>query len=236
MYAQVEKIGYRNQSRRKGKKRRRRNYIFLLLLAVLVPLICFWRFVVNVSSSKQAKGVGSYAEIDISGEIFKGEIPLFLQTDARWGQCQYGDGTMAENGCGPTCLSMVYSGLTGDGRWNPYELAKKAEKAGYYVAGSGTSWSMMTELAEELGLTIIEVKYEEEKIRAELQRGNKIICIMGPGDFTTTGHFIVLAGVKEDGSIILRDPNSRENSEKSWELQQLMPQIRNLWGYQYICR
>jgi predicted double-glycine peptidase len=53
---------------------------------------------------------------------------------------------------------------------------------------------------------------------------------MGPGDFTTTGHFIVLTGYDGQGFII-NDPNSEENSEKIWTYQQLKNQIKNLWAF-----
>ena len=52
-----------------------------------------------------------------------------------------------------------------------------------------------------------------------------------PGDFTSAGHFIVLCGIKDNGEIIVHDPNSRKNSEKSWDLERLMSQIKNLWSY-----
>jgi predicted double-glycine peptidase len=56
---------------------------------------------------------------------------------------------------------------------------------------------------------------------------------MGPGDFTTQGHFIVLTGVDGDGKILLHDPNSRKNSEKAWEYERLAGQMKNLWKYSY---
>ena len=52
---------------------------------------------------------------------------------------------------------------------------------------------------------------------------------MGPGDFTTTGHFIVLTEYK-NGKIRVNDPNSRKNSEKEWEYDAIKNQIRNLWA------
>ena len=51
---------------------------------------------------------------------------------------------------------------------------------------------------------------------------------MGPGAFTTTGHFIVLTGC-EDGMIRVNDPNSRKNSEKLWTYEEIAGSIRNLW-------
>ena len=55
-----------------------------------------------------------------------------------------------------------------------------------------------------------------------------MICVMGPGDFTATGHFIVMTGLK-DGLICVNDPNSRANSQKLWDFDQISDQIRNLW-------
>ncbi len=173
------------------------------------------------------------AEIDISGEVSEGTIPLFLQWDERWGYETYGNDFLAVTGCGPTCLSMVHCGLSGDTEWNPLEVAKMAEKEGYYVEGAGSSWELMAGGAEAIGLTVYNVRFEADYIISALEGGNPIICAMRPGDFTTTGHFIVLAGVNEDGRVIVCDPNSRINSEKSWDVKELMPQIKNLWGYGY---
>lgn len=172
-------------------------------------------------------------DMDISKEVTKGSIPLFLQWDTRWGYKTYGDDFLAVTGCGPTCLSMVYSGLTGNSDRNPYEMAKLAEKKGYYVEGSGSSWSMMEELAEELGLLVKNVIFDKEHIFSELRDGNPIICIMGPGEFTDSGHFIILSELSEDGKIIIRDPNSIVNTQKEWDLEEIMYQIRNLWSYSY---
>jgi hypothetical protein len=171
--------------------------------------------------------------IDISADVKKDTIPLFLQWDERWGYEMYGDDFLAVTGCGPTCLSMVYCGLTQNTEWNPYRMAQKAELEGYYVSGSGSAWEMMTGLASELGLTAKEVIFDEDHIKEELNAGHPIICAMGPGDFTTTVHFIVLTGVNADGSITVNDPNSRENSRTDWELSKIMSQTRNLWSYSY---
>ncbi len=173
------------------------------------------------------------ADMNLSVELDSEGIPLFLQWDERWGYKTYGDDFMALNGCGPTCLSMVYCGLTGDDEWNPYEVAKMADNGGYYVDGAGSSWELMSSGAEEMGLTVHNVIFDGAHIRSELSKGRPIICAMWPGDFTTAGHFIVLAGEAEDGSIIVRDPNSIIRSEKNWALDILLPQIKNLWSYSY---
>ncbi len=169
-------------------------------------------------------------KIDVSEDL-TGDIPLFLQWDERWGYRKYGGDYMAVNGCGPTCLSMVCCGLTGKSKWNPYQVAKQAEQDGYYVKGTGTSWDLMTNGASGLGLHVEKLSLDEKKIVKHLQQNHPIICTVGPGDFTTQGHFLVLTGVDAEGKIMLNDPNSIKRSEKKWELDRLMSQIRNLWAY-----
>lgn len=177
------------------------------------------------------KNKDKHEAIDISKEVRDGEIPLFLQWDERWGYETYGDDYMAVTGCGPTALSMVYTGLTGDTSLNPYEMAKLAQNNGYYVNGSGSSWNMMLGLASQIGLDANEMSLDENSIKKELFAGNPIICIMGPGDFTTSGHFIVLTGITDDGKVQVNDPNSVKNSQKTWELNRIMSQMRDLWVY-----
>ncbi len=172
-------------------------------------------------------------EIDLTDEVTKGIIPLFLQWDERWGYEEYGTDFMAITGCGPTCLSMVRCGLSGETTWDPLQVANMAHEQGFYVKGSGSSWDLMKTGAELLGLTVHNVIYDAVHIEAELVNGNPIICIMGPGDFTTSGHFIILTGMDEEGKITVCDPNSKSNSAKSWETEELIPQIRNLWSYTY---
>ncbi len=172
-------------------------------------------------------------DIDITEDLTEGGIPLFLQWDKRWGYEKYGNEVMAINGCGPTSLSMVYSGLTGDTDMNPYRIAQKAESEGYYVAGSGTSWNMMSDMASELGLMVYYPGNDVDGITAELSVGHPIICIMGQGDFTSSGHFIVLTDIDENGKVTVNDPNSTTKSNKKWDVESLIPQILSLWSYGY---
>lgn len=141
-------------------------------------------------------------KINLKKEVTKGKIPLFLQWDERWGYETYGDDMMAITGCGPTCLSMVLCGLTGDASWSPIKVARFAMKNGYYESGSGSKWSLMKDGAIECGLMASELPLDENRIKDAIDAGNPVICIMGPGDFTTSGHYIVLCGIDENGYCI----------------------------------
>lgn len=90
----------------------------------------------------------------------------------------------------------------------------------------------MTQGAAVLGLQAECVEIEGDAIRQCLSKSEPLICSMYPGDFTYTGHFIVLTGLDEEGKIVVHDPNSRVNSEKHWEMEVILPQIRQIWGYQ----
>lgn len=167
---------------------------------------------------------------DTIENVQQGVIPLLLQWDKRWGYGKYGDSSVAESGCAPTALAMVVVGLTGNNTITPYVVAQYAENNGYYVSGSGSSWGLISEGSQYFGVMATELSLSENNIYNALENGNPIICSMRPGDFTTTGHFIVLVGIK-NGKIIVNDPNSREKSKKSWDYQTLQHQINNLWEF-----
>lgn len=158
------------------------------------------------------------------------DFPLLIQWDNRWGYLGYGDDTIGLSGCAPTCLSMVVIGLTGDTSATPDAVSKFAQKNGYYADGIGTKWSLMTEGCLEYNITSEELKLSKAGILSSLESGHPIICSMGAGDFTSAGHFIVLAGVK-NGKIQVNDPNNRQRSEQLWDYETLAYQIKNMWVF-----
>lgn len=63
------------------------------------------------------------------------------------------------------------------------------------------------------------------------EKGQPVICSMKPGDFTTTGHFIVLTGLTDDGKLMINDPNSVTRSEKRWDIDTIVGQAKSAWTY-----
>lgn len=170
----------------------------------------------------------------VTGGLTKKEksrkYPLFIQWDERWGYASYGGSSIGISGCGPTCLSMTIFALTKDETVTPDKVARYSEAQGYYVEGTGTSWTLMTEGAASFGVTGTELSLSEDIMKRELDAGHPIICAMGPGDFTAAGHFIMIYGYNKDGFSV-NDPNCRARSEKAWTYAELSGQIKNLWAF-----
>ena len=170
---------------------------------------------------------------DSVGNVKKGEAPLLLQYDKRWGYGIYGDNVIAINGCGPTVLSMAISSLTGRSDVTPYTVAKYASDNGYYQSEWGTSWDIMTDGVKEFGIVGTKITLTYDNIYNELKSGHPIVCSMRPGDFTTVGHFILLTKI-EDGKIRVNDPNSKKRSASLWDYDVIAPQIKGLWSFKAI--
>lgn len=173
-------------------------------------------------------------KISVKDDYKKGEIPLFLQWDERWGYDKYGSNFIAIDGCGPTSLAMVAVGLTGNTNINPKVVSDFAYNSGYYVEGIGSKWSLMTDGASNFGLKGKEIPLSKEVIISTLKKGEPIIATMGPGTFTNQGHYIVLTGVDKDGNIIVNDPDSKEKSNKTWDIDIFMKETKDLWKFSVL--
>ena len=157
-------------------------------------------------------------------------FPLFLQWDKRWGYEEYGDFNIALSGCGPTCLSMVLVAQNRDFDMTPDKVADFAMENNFYVEGTGTAWSLMTDGARQLGLEAKEISLDESVMKNQLDMGKMMICSVRPGDFTALGHFIVIYGYDDNGFLV-NDPNNIYRSNRSWTYEELASQIRILWSY-----
>lgn len=164
--------------------------------------------------------------IDGSITEYNGSIPLFLQYDSRWGNYLYtvtGDPkqTIGATGCGTTSFAMVATGLNAispeidknnDKIIDPYESAMYSIKIGCRTANSGTDWSYFSKAGGKCGLKVTGYypsQYNE--ILQKLSKGIPVIASMSRGHYTSSGHFIVLAGLTSDGMIVVNDPNYTSN-------------------------
>ena len=155
-------------------------------------------------------------------------VPLLMQWDERWGYNEYAGDIVGFTGCGPTCLSMVSIYLLNDTKYTPKYVTEFSIENGYATNGNGSKWTLISEGGNKLGLNVQEIPLDKNTVIKNLKQGNPIICVVGPGDFTKTGHFIVLTDYK-NGMIKVNDPNSEIRSSKNWDYDKIEPQIKNLW-------
>lgn len=167
--------------------------------------------------------------IDLTKEVSMDSVPLFVQWDKRWGYKKYSGNFFAASGCGPTTLSMVVVYLTHNREASPIAVAKYSKEAGYSVDGSGSSWTLISEGCRHYGVKAKAVALDESRMKAELDEGHPIVVNVGPGDFTDTGHFMVITGYDDEGFSI-NDPNSIEKSGKRWLFKNISSQIRAVWS------
>lgn len=220
-------------SQRLRKRRRFRHLAFICLLIVSIACIVYTssgplEFVANAMDG--VPFASSAPKSTPRWQWKTGVVPVLYQIDSEWASSPYAEDTVGESGCGPTCLAMVYVGLTGKTDKDPAKMCKYSEREGFVVDGM-TSWDLMTTGAEDLGLESEVLPADADAILDRLCAGNPVIASVGPGTFTTTGHFIVLSAVDSDGRVIVHDPNSFERTNKTWDLAEILPQFRNIWSF-----
>ena len=104
----------------------------------------------------------------------------------------YSEGTIATSGCGPTSLAMVLTYLLGE-EISPVETAELGN--GSYTCSEGTYWSYFGDMADRYGVNCEQMGISKDNIVNNLENGETLIMSMGPGHFTSGGHFIVLRGI-----------------------------------------
>lgn len=227
---------------RKTRKRGRRR---LLVIVVLLALIVFGVFARGLLTSGKTTAERAQRELDSYAEKNDASlddypdalVQLYARNpDARDFVRDYPKkkdltptiDLIGLAGCGPTCLSMVTIYLTGDTTKDPLWMCQFAEAHQFNVPGSGSKWALISEGGRMLGLDVTQIPLDKDRIYRNLDVGNPIIVVVGPGDFTTDGHFLVLTG-RDGDKITLNDPNSPTNSQKSWDYDTLAGQIQSLW-------
>ncbi|WP_066715509.1 C39 family peptidase [Clostridium sp. Marseille-P299] len=157
------------------------------------------------------------------------DMIYYMQTDKRWANSYYGGtDTMEVYACGPTSMSMVVSSLT-DIKIDPVQMANWAYQNGYWYPKSGSLHTLIPNAAKAFGLNVEGVENTPEaaeKIKSALQEGKLVVTLMGKGQFTKTGHFIVLRGITKEGKILVADPASKERTNESWDIETIVSEAK----------
>ena len=137
------------------------------------------------------------------------EVPLYYQTDYPY--IKFGYGTMSTSGCSVTCLAMVATYLT-DQVYTPEQMA-------YHFDGKELNHVQRMNYSLEKMQLPHKVTYNVREVLADLKEGKVAIAMMNESSFfTDEQHFIVLAGINEDGRIIVNDPYEPNYTDASVHL------------------
>ena len=151
----------------------------------------------------------------VSGGNFKDgdtDVVYYRQTDPRFNHQSYGTSTIGKSGCGPTSMAIAVSSLT-DTTIDPIQMSRWAEANGYCANESGSYHSLIPAAAQNWGLSCKQESITNtQAIIDALSSGKLVVALMGPGPFTSSGHFIVLTGVTSDQKFHVADPNSEKRS------------------------
>lgn len=105
-----------------------------------------------------------------------------------------GGSTIQAAGCGPTAVAVCYSSLTGKKADVP-KMCKQAYKHGWYYTGQGCSHSVVPGLSKLYGMQCKGLGMDKDAVEKALRAGHPVVALMGPGDFTKNGHFVVLTRI-----------------------------------------
>ena len=162
------------------------------------------------------KWVPDYAKADKNTAALN--MPQFYQGDHRWANKRYGVGTMAQSGCVPTALAMVFNGLgqkvlptavadtiyNNTNEMNVGGIGTSAKGAVYAIRAYGHRYSVIT---------------TKEQLIAALQSGKPVYAAVGPGIFALPGgsHAVILSGYS-NGKTKAMDPDNINTTGRWYDI------------------
>ena len=155
-----------------------------------------------------------------------GLLTYYNQNDVRWADALYGGrDPIASYGCGPTALAMLVTSFTNQ-TYTPADMADWAASNNYWSAGSGTKHNFFLEGASAFGFQATSFQdFTPEGIISELKSGHVLVALMGPGQFTKVGHFIIIYNFWSGNQVSIADPASLERTQTPWDVQTLIDQL-----------
>lgn len=153
------------------------------------------------------------------------DIVYFYQASEEWAGQPYGSDTIGPYGCGPTVMAMVVASMT-DTDTDPAAMAAWAVQNGHWARRSGSYDSIVPGTAQAFGLEVESLPTQDpEDLRTALRDGKLLVAHIGPGHFTTGGHFILIHGATLTGDLLVADPNSPERSLMIWDPQIILDEL-----------
>lgn len=145
-----------------------------------------------------------------------------------WSQHTYWGGTMEENGCGITALSIILSGYNQN--YTPEDLRSRY----YPVMDYETLSSELSSVygIENSGFCYNEKNLSSKKIEEHLSSNRPVlICVwanLGKNRWTTASHYMVLLATDNKGKVYVSNPNGLWDDDKSsgwYDIEEVVPYI-----------
>lgn len=164
----------------------------------------------------------------------------YKQTDPRWAKKPYrvpGEtATIGGSGCGPTCAAMVIETLTGQ-TYTPVDACAWSVAHGYKALNQGTYYGYFRPQLAAFGVECRQLLGSRlnrqpdhpihDQVRQYLQEGYYVIALMGPGTWTSGGHFVLLWGW--DDKVRINDPASSKDKRLNGDPDTFCLEARNYW-------
>lgn len=165
----------------------------------------------------------------------------YLQIDPRWKKKDYSakgeSTTIGASGCGPTAAAMLIETLTGK-TFTPEDACKWSLQHGYKAVKQGTYYSYFVPQFAYFGIHCYQLSWENtyhkpnssvhDKALALLKQGYYLIALMKKGNWTSSGHFVVVWWA--DGKVYINDPAST----KATRVEGNMNTFRNEAAYYWV--
>lgn len=166
---------------------------------------------------------------------------LYMQTDPKWADKDYSakgeSTTIGKSGCGPTCAAMLVETITGK-KFTPVDACAWALKKGYKAPHQGTYYSYFVPQFHAHGIKCERINgvsvYGAPNAAAHkdafelLKEGWYLIACMGKGNWTSSGHYVVVWW--EDGWVRINDPASTATARVKGNLATFKRQVKYYWA------
>ncbi len=164
----------------------------------------------------------------------KVKVPYLAQFDERWGfEHMHGKNTdyIANIACGPTALTMVYSYFTGDTSLDVKDMTEVAIANGWSTGY--TSYATMFYYGPKtFGLSSYAATKTVSNVKNELDKGRLLVALVSPGDFTSSGHFIILSEYIGN-EVKIYDPADYSFTNRNWSIQRVLNQTIVMYSIGY---
>lgn len=123
-------------------------------------------------------------------------------------------------GCGPACIAMIMSYLTGEdvSFQEVVDWCDAPEQNGKYFNGKGSNGPIFAASAEHWNVGEVTKTDDADLVVESLLDGKPVVSHQRGGIFANNEHFIVLTGVDADGRIYVNNPNRDTAQDENYDM------------------